>query len=395
MYGNKCIPRARLLSTQPFHLLILHSFIRSFLHSFIFPFLHPYLCGKNLRSMDLSNFDPNGPTQAGNNIFGLPSDEESACVVLLPVPWETTVSYHTGTARGPEHMLNASRQVDLYDADEPDGWRKGFFMRKPDNHILRRSDYLRKEAELYVSYLLEGGIPEENKYMQKSLQEVNKGSQELNEWVYEQTRGLLSAGKLTGLVGGDHSTPLGFLRAIGEKYNDFGILHIDAHLDLRKAYTGFTYSHASIMYNALQEVPQISRLVSIGVRDYCEEELQRVQQQPEKISVFFDQDIREKKYEGMTWQQQCDEITGQLPEKVYLSFDIDGLDPKLCPHTGTPVAGGFETGEIFYLLKRMLATGRQLIGFDLVEVCPAHDSWDANVGARILFKLCSLLSRRA
>ncbi len=99
-----------------------------------------------------------------------------------------------------------------------------------------------------------------------------KEAANLNKWVYEQTANLLRQDKLVVLLGGDHSVPLGYMKAIAEKYGDFGILQIDAHCDLRKAYENFDHSHASIMYNALNEIPQIKRLIQLGVRDYSEEE---------------------------------------------------------------------------------------------------------------------------
>jgi agmatinase len=342
--------------------------------------------------MSLTGFDPNGPAAANRNLFGLPFTEEEARVVLLPVPWEVTVSYGTGTARAAEHILHASQQIDLYDYNVPAGWKKGFFMRPADKNILMRSDYLRKEAELYIHFQTEEGNKlDENEFMQNGLNEVNKGSEEMNEWVYQQTKELLENNKLIGLVGGDHSTPLGYYRSISEKYGDFGILHIDAHLDLRKGYEGFIYSHASIMYNALREVPKINKLVSVGARDYCEEELQMVKSEGERIAVFYDHCIKEQQYEGATWQSICEEIIEQLPGQVYLSLDIDGLDPKLCPHTGTPVPGGLEIDQLFYLLNKMMDSERRLIGFDLVETGYAQDEFDANVSARILFKLCNLM----
>jgi agmatinase len=341
--------------------------------------------------MALSGFDPNAPACAGNNIFGLPFSEQEARLVLLPVPWEVTVSYGTGTARAPEYIFRASQQIDLYDADAPSGWKQGFFMRPVDKNILMRSDYLRKEAELYIHFQLEKGKLDENEFMQNGVREVNKGGEDLNRWVYQQTMGLLEQGKLVGLIGGDHSTPLGFYRAIGEKFGSFGLLHIDAHLDLRESYEDFTYSHASIMYNALKEVKQITRLVAVGIRDFCEEELQVVRQQGERMKVFFDQDLKEQQYEGTTWQSLCTEIVEQLPQQVYLSVDIDGLDPKLCPHTGTPVPGGLESGQLFYLVKKVLESGRRLVGFDVVEVGASHNEYDANVGARVIFKLCNLM----
>jgi agmatinase len=343
---------------------------------------------------DLSQFDPNSVGLLSNNVFGLPFSEEDAKLVLLPVPWEVTVSYSNGTARGPEQMFKASFQVDLLDPDVKDGWKKGFFMREPDKHLLLRSDYLRKEAELYIKFLTEGGEINENQFLKKTLVDVNTGTKVMNEWVYNQTLALLNKGKLVGLVGGDHSTPLGYFKAIGEKKGDFGILQIDAHCDLRDSYEGFQYSHASIMYNALNEVPQLQKLVQVGIRDYCEEELDYISGSNGRVVTFFDKNIKERQFEGETWRSICDSIIETLPQQVYISFDIDGLDPKLCPHTGTPVPGGFETEQVFYLFKRLLASGRKLIGFDLNEVSTSHDEWDANVGARVLFKLCNLLANQ-
>jgi agmatinase len=220
---------------------------------------------------------------------------------------------------------------------------------------------------------------------------VNAGSVFLNQWVYEQTANLLKQGKLVALLGGDHSTPLGYFRAIAEQHGDFGILQIDAHCDLRKAYEHFTYSHASVMYNALEEIPQLARLVQVGVRDYCDEEYSYIQSQKDRITTYFDRDLKARAYEGHTWSQLADEIISCLPQKVFISFDIDGLDPKLCPHTGTPVHGGFEVEQVFYLFSKIARSGRRLIGFDLNEVGVSRDEWDENVGARCLFKLCNML----
>ena len=220
--------------------------------------------------IDLTTFDPNSVSNPNYNIFGLPFTEEEASLVLLSVPWEVTVSYGAGTARAPEHMLKASMQIDLFDPDVKQGWKKGFFMREPEKKILMKSDYLRKEAELYINFISQGENAEKNKFMCKNLREVNEGGEFLNNWVYEQTRELLNKNKLVGLVGGDHSTPLGFFKALAEKHGEFGMLQIDAHCDLRKAYEQFKYSHASIMYNALTEIPQIIKLVQVGVRDFSE-----------------------------------------------------------------------------------------------------------------------------
>ncbi|MEO7264565.1 MAG: agmatinase family protein [Ferruginibacter sp.] len=341
--------------------------------------------------VDLSGFDPNSIANPNNNIFGLPFSEEDARLVIMPIPWEVTVSYNAGTARAPDHMCKASLQVDLFDPEIKDAWRQGFYMRTPNKKILTKSDYLRKEAELYLNYISQGEVVADNKFMTKTLKEINAGSLFLNNWVYEQTKQLLDDGKLVGLLGGDHSTPLGFFKAIAEKHESFGILQIDAHMDLRKAYEGFDYSHASIMYNALEQIPNLEKLVQVGIRDYCEEETDYLEKTNGRVVAFLDQEMKERQYEGDTWKKIVDEIIGKLPQNVFISFDIDGLDPKLCPHTGTPVQGGLDTAQVFYLFKHLLKSGRRIIGFDLNEVGVSHDEWDENVGARVLYKLCSLL----
>jgi len=342
----------------------------------------------------LSNFDPNSVGLINNNIFGLPFSEEEAALVLLPVPWEVTVSYRDGTANGPENIFNAAMQVDLFDPDVKDGWKKGFHMLAIDNNIRAKSDHFRQRAEHIIAAMMDGEVIAESKQLSAEQKEVNDATRFMVDWVYQQTKDLLKKGKKTGLIGGDHSTPLGFIKALSEVHNEFGILQIDAHADLRIAYEGFTYSHASIMYNTLQQVPQVKKLVQVGIRDYCNEELDIINQSNGRITTFFDKDIKAQQYEGVTWREICKQIIDKLPQKVYISFDIDGLDPKLCPNTGTPVPGGFETEQIFYLFKLLHQSGREIIGFDLNEVsggAETGDGIDAIVGARVLFKLCNFM----
>jgi agmatinase len=340
---------------------------------------------------DLSNFDPNVAGNPDNTIFGLPFSEENAKLVILPVPWEVTVSYGAGTARAPEHIFKASMQVDLYDPDFPDAWKNGFFMKEMDRKILMKSDYLRKEAELYIDYISRGDAVEANQFMTKTLKEVNEGGTFLNKWVYDHTKALLDNNKLVGVLGGDHSTPLGFFKAIAEKHGKFGILQIDAHCDLRNAYQGFVYSHASIMYNALNEIPELERLLQVGIRDYCESEWEYIYNSNFRVVTYFDKELKERLFEGQTWKQIADEIVSKLPEKVFISFDVDGLDPKLCPNTGTAVAGGLESDQVFYIFKLLAKSGKQIIGFDLNETGVGETDWDSNVSSRLLLKLCNLL----
>ena len=339
-----------------------------------------------------STFDPNAASNPNNGIFGLPFTQETASLVLLPVPWEVTVSNIAGTSRAPDHILNASLQIDIFEKGAQPIWENGFFMEKTDKKLLIKNDYLRKEAELYISFISQGEVLEGNKFMCKTLKEVNEGCAFMNDWVYTKTKDLLNANKTVGLIGGDHSTALGFIKALAETNPDFGILQIDAHCDLRVSYQGFVYSHASIMYNVMESTPAVSKLIQLGVRDYCENEWNYVTQNSNRIQVFADQEIKEQLFEGKTWKSIADEIISQLPQNIYISFDVDGLIPSLCPHTDSPVAGGLDTDQLFYLFKKIQESGRKLIGFDLSETGISNNGFDENIASRILFKLCNFLS---
>ncbi len=336
-----------------------------------------------------NDFDPNGLAEDNGHIYGLPFTVDEAKLVLVPVPWEVTVSYSNGTAKGPAAILEASKQVDLYDPNVADAWKLGLAMDKIDKKIQAKSNKFRKLAEKYIAQYEEGKTPSNNKSMFKMKHEIDQACESMVKWVYEETTKYMDQGKKVGLVGGDHSTPLGYMLALAAKHEDFGILQIDAHADLRDAYEDFTFSHASIMYNALK-IPQVSKLVQVGIRDYCEAE-NKIIQSDKKVKTFFDHDIKNAQYEGKTWANICKDIVKALPKKVYLSFDIDGLDPKLCPNTGTPVAGGFETEQVIYLIKEVIKSKRTIIGFDLNEVAPGKDEWDANVASRLLYRISNLV----
>lgn len=339
----------------------------------------------------IKNFDSNGIGDANNNIYGLPFTCDEAEVVIIPVPWEVTVSYSAGTAKGPEAVFDASFQVDLYDPSVKDSWKIGLAMDKVDKKIKTKSNLLRKKAEKYIDQYTKGHTPASNKEMKKIQSEINESCRELNKWVKNQSLSYLKKNKIVGLLGGDHSTPLGLMQALAEKNDSYAILQIDAHADLRDAYEDFEFSHASIMFNAIK-LPQVKQLVQVGIRDYCEAELDIINSN-KKITTFFDRDIKQQQYEGKNWSAICEQIIKALPEKVYISFDIDGLDPKLCPNTGTPVAGGFEFEEAVYLVEKLVKSGKKIIGFDVNEVNPGNDEWDANVGARLLYRMANLAAK--
>lgn len=336
----------------------------------------------------ISTFDPNGIGDANGNIYGLPFDTDTANLVILPVPWEVTVSYNAGTAEAPAAIMEASFQVDLYDPFVKNAWRLGIAMNEIDQDLKTRSDLFRPKAEEYINELTLGANPDENAGLLSLRNEINQACSEMNLRVKSESLKLLNQGKIVALLGGDHSTPLGLMQALAEKYPSFGVLHFDAHADLRDSYEGFEFSHASIMFNALK-IPQISHIVQVGIRDFCEAELDLIQGN-KRIHTFFDRELKHLKYNGTNWATLSDRVIEKLPENVYLSFDIDGLDPKLCPNTGTPVPGGLELEEAIFLIEKLVISGRKIIGFDLNEVAPGNDEWDANVGARLLYRLSNL-----
>jgi agmatinase len=143
------------------------------------------------------------------------------------------------------------------------------------------------------------------------------------------------------------------------------------------------------MDNVVERIPQVARLVQVGIRDLCEEEFDRIAASGGRIRTFFDSELAEARFAGETWSQQVLRMVEALPKDVYVSFDVDGLDPTLCPHTGTKVPGGLSFQMANALLAAVARSGRRIVGFDLTEVVPAGDGteWDENVGARLLYKL--------
>lgn len=330
------------------------------------------------KQQQIETFNPNGPGIRGQ-LFGLPFTPETSELVIIPVPWEVTVSYHSGTADGPQSVLNASSQVDLALKDIPDAWKLGVSMLPFPHSLHEESIKLREWAARHIS--------EQTGEVKPALKKINEACENLNIYIKSTVQKWTKEGKMVALLGGDHSTPLGLLRFFNERYDRFGVLQIDAHMDLRKAYQGFTYSHASVMYNALK-LPGVSRLIQVGIRDYCDEELDVLKRAMGRVVTWFDEDLRSQLFEGGHWNTICDRIIADLPENVYISFDIDGLDPELCPNTGTPVPGGLDFHQALYLIKKVATSGRRIISFDLNEVSAGPSDWDANVGARLLYQMC-------
>lgn len=336
----------------------------------------------------MENFNPNDVGVANGNIFGLPVTEQNADLIIIPVCSDITTSFGRGTAKAPKAILKASLQVDLYDNNLKNAWENKVFMLPISKREIRQHQKVGQLASQLISKLGDG--EEFSEQDNEILASINVYCNEINNHVKTTALDYLNNGKIVAVLGGDHNSPLGLIEALAEKHTDFGILQIDAHADLRIAYEGFEFSHASIAHNALK-LKQVTKLVQVGIRDICQQEIDYIKNSKGKIATFFDWEIKQQQFEGKNWATICDEIIAELPQKVYITYDIDALDPKLCPNTGTPVPGGFDYEQINYLINKLVASKKQLIGFDLNEV--GNNDWDANVGARILFKLCNALKK--
>lgn len=297
------------------------------------------------------------PINEGDNIFGLNIDRSDASLILLPVLWEGTASYHKGTRFAYKSILEASYFIDLYQSYFKDTYKAGIFM---DRSI---KDF---------------STPEDT-----SFESINPISETINEYVYKYSKSILNSNRFIGLIGGEHSIPYGLVKALTEIHSDsFSILHIDAHHDLRASYEGYKFSHASIMYNIFNDFPDLN-IVSYGVRDYSQSEY-NLASLSSRISTFYDSF---DSYSKEDFLSNINKILQLLKDKVYISFDIDGLEPSCCPSTGTPVPGGIPFSYAKYLLS-CIGHSKTVIGFDLCEVGVSSNLFDENTAARILYELC-------
>jgi agmatinase len=334
-----------------------------------------------------AKFDPSGTGSSHCGLFGVPTALEKSRIVIIPVPWEVTTSYGGGTSLGPQAILEASPQIDLFDLDLGNAYQKGYHLLPIPKELQETNARLKPRALAIREELEQTG--KLSKAQSSSLKEINEACAEMSAWVHGQSKAALKRGQIPAVLGGDHSTPEGNIQAVSEHYKgEIGILHIDAHADLREHYQGFERSHASIMNNVMSAAWKPAKLVQVGIRDFSEDEYNMSRQRAD-IHTFFDAQLKARSFAGESWGAICKDILKQLPNQVYISFDIDGLDPRFCPGTGTPVPGGLEFDQATYLVRMLAESGRKIVGFDLNEVSPIEgDEWDGNVGARMLYKLC-------
>jgi len=340
-----------------------------------------------------AGFDPDAAA-TGAGLFGLDVTPEDAAIVVIPVPFDATTSYRPGTAKGPDHVLEASMQVDLEDLQFGAIGRHGLAMLPVPKAIAALSRSARAAAEPVIRA---GGAEPGNKRHAAAVAKVNAASERVRDHVSREASRILDRGAIAAVLGGDHASPYGLIAELASRHPGMGILQIDAHADLRDSFEGFAWSHASIFHNVMTRLPGVGRLVQVGIRDVGAREIEFAERSRGRVRVFHDQRLRERQFGGATWGALCREIVEALPREVYVSFDIDGLSPELCPHTGTPVPGGLSFAETCHLLEMLATSGRRVVGFDLCEVAPGPRGvdWDGSVGARVLYKLmgCTLRSQ--
>ena len=317
------------------------------------------------------DFDPNNSAQEDSGLFALPSTVDDAAIVIVPAPWDASSSQGWKSSTAPDAVYEASKFVELFDPTHGDFYRRGIAMDRPS-------------AEVRALNARAIALQQRPAFTGAELTAI---CERINEIIFGQVDVHLDKGKQVGLLGGDHSVSYGSIKAHLSRYPDMGILQIDAHCDLRCAFDGIQYSHASIMYNVLESLGA-PLLVQVGVRGLCDFEAQYVRESP-KVHMFYDSDLHRARAGGESWSSVCGRIIDTLPEVVYISFDVDGLEPAWCPHTGTPVPGGIGYGDAVYLLNEIASSGRTIVGFDLVEV--GGDPFDAGIAAHLLYQLCAIL----
>ena len=341
-----------------------------------------------------AGFDPDAPAMPGSGLYGLPHGPEAA-IHVIEVPFDATTSYRRGTAYGPAAVAAASHQVDLHDRLFGDIWREGLFLVADDGRIADWNDEARRLADPIIA---RGGDLGDDPQLLAHASRVDVIGAEVNGVVRKRTEDALFMGKIPGILGGDHASPFGAMQAVADQVGSYGILHIDAHADLRPAYEGFRWSHASIMHNALEQIGGITKLVQVGIRDLGRAEARRIEADA-RIHTLFDESWAGTRMRGQDLAVLARKHIASLPDRVWISFDIDGLEPALCPNTGTPVPGGLDWHGAMLFLMEVANSGRRIIGFDLCEVAPGPDpdpdgsGWDAVVGARLLYRLAGAALR--
>jgi agmatinase len=273
---------------------------------------------------------------------GLPDpygSESESKIVLLPVPFDKTSTYQKGSDNGPKALIEASRNMELYDIET--------------------------NSEVYLN-----GI-----YTAPPV--VSKTSQKMLETTYKKTKELLHQNKFVVVLGGEHSISYGAIKATVEKYKKLTVLQFDAHTDLQPAYENNPWSHASVMAR-VKELPGLANVVSVGIRSMSKEEVPYL----DSKSTFFSHQLDEND----KWMEQ---VLKLLKGPIYITFDLDAFDSSLMPSTGTPEPGGLFWDQALKILKKVF-TQKDVVGLDIVELLPnKFNPAPDYLAAKLIYKMLS------
>lgn len=274
------------------------------------------------------------------------SNLESSTVVIVQAPYEHTVSYGGGAELGPAGILESSGYVEFYDDEF-------------DNELC-----------------FEIGIA--------TLEPINfdgATDQDALDLIYNQNKVLLDMDKFVITLGGEHTISTAPIKAHFEKYPNMSILHFDAHSDLRDSYQDSKYSHASFMARVAEFFPT-ERITQVGIRAQCIEEANFIKEN--KVNTLYASAIR-RGLHGTDWQQTA---VDSLNEEVYITFDVDYFDPSIMPSTGTPEPDGFLYNETLDLFRKLVKSGKKIIGFDCVELAPVEGVTHPDITtSRLIYKM--------
>jgi len=278
-------------------------------------------------------------TEIVNSFGGLPAEYRQAAssrIVVVPVPYDLTSTWMKGADKGPEAIIRASGTVELYDIEtDSQVYLRGIFTDKP----VGRGDLL----------------PEK-----------------MVEAVRTRVAGHLANGKFVVLVGGEHSVSIGAIQAHARQFPGLSVLQLDAHADLRDEYEGSRYNHACVMARARELCP----IVQVGIRSMDISEKPAM----DRSRVFFAENLQD----GRAW---IDEVVEKLAEHVYITIDLDVFDPSIMPSTGTPEPGGLRWYDVLALMKAVCRR-REVVGLDVVEMCPVENQWAPEfLAAKLIFKI--------
>ena len=262
------------------------------------------------------------------------SDYNKSKVVILPILYEGTVSYGKGTSKGPQSIINASQNMELYDIEL-------------DRNICEIGIHTYKELS------------------------AEKSPEAMINRIYEVSKKLVNDCKFIVILGGEHSITTGLVKAYKEKFENLSVLQIDAHSDLRDEYEGSKYNHACVM----SRIKEICPIVQVVIRSMEIEE-----EKIDKERIFFAKDM----HDNDDWM---DKAINKLTGDVYVTIDLDGLDPGIMPSTGTPEPGGLLWYQTIKFLRK-LAEKKNIVGFDVVELAPIDGLHAPDfLAAKLVYKL--------